>query len=129
MNKIQECEEEDCHETEWLVECRLPIYKGDFPLWYVLRFYGWKSAWQYWRRGWLDTYEYFCASHCQKNGFCYGCGEFWAGSENFDFGPGYCSNCASEFEDNFDDDNEDYYEPPYDEYEAEPDYPEDEAEL
>lgn len=42
--------------------------------------------------------EYYCSEHAQINGYCYICGTFWAGVEMFDFGPGYCSNCAAEVE-------------------------------
>lgn len=132
MNAEEVCMEEDCHDTEHLIPCRMVVYKGDVPLWYVVRFQGLRAAWNFIRRGWYEETYYYCASHCKKNGFCYGCGEFWAGSEFFDFGPGYCSNCASEFEDDLDDD-ENYYETPEDcydyysqEYEAEPDYDESE---
>jgi hypothetical protein len=45
-----------------------------------------------------DSIYWFCSEHSQRHGFCFGCGEFWGGTESFDFGPGYCSNCASEFE-------------------------------
>lgn len=123
------CMEEDCRQTEYLVPCRLVVYRGEVPLMYIVRFQGLRAAWDFIRRGWYKETYYYCASHCQKNGFCYGCGEFWAGSESFDFGPGYCSNCAGEFEDDWDDDDgyygndmpDDYY---AQEYEAEPDYEE-----
>ena len=46
-----------------------------------------------------DLIFWYCSEHAQRNGFCFGCGEFCGGSESFDFGPGWCSNCASEFED------------------------------
>ena len=45
-----------------------------------------------------DRIYWYCGEHSQKHGFCFSCGEFWGGAESFDFGPGYCSNCASEFE-------------------------------
>lgn len=90
------CGEKDCNEIDGLVSCRLPYYKGDVSLWNVLLIYGVKSAWSFLTNGWLDTYEQYCANHCQKNGYCYGCGEFWAGSESFDFGNGLCSNCEGD---------------------------------
>jgi hypothetical protein len=41
-----------------------------------------------------DLDFYYCVEHCQEEGFCYGCGNFWAGCEDFDFSPsGLCSNC------------------------------------
>lgn len=53
-----------------------------------------------------DLIFWYCSEHSQQNGFCFGCGEFWGGSESFDFGPGWCPNCAPEFED-----DDDEYEP------------------
>ena len=57
-------------------------------------------------RGYRDDEEdaiyWYCGEHAQRHGFCFACGEFWGGTESFDFGPGYCSNCASEFEDDYD---------------------------
>jgi hypothetical protein len=53
--------------------------------------------------------EWYCAEHMFKNGFCIGCNQFYAGIESFDFGPGWCSNCASEFEEEeYDDDDLDF---------------------
>lgn len=52
-----------------------------------------------------DVIRYFCVEHAPEYGFCYLCGEFWGGIESFDFGPGYCENCAMERDD---DDWEDY---------------------
>lgn len=45
--------------------------------------------------------HHYCGTHSKEKGFCYGCGLFWSGFESFDFGPGYCSNCAPEFEENY----------------------------
>lgn len=40
---------------------------------------------------------YYCAKHCQVEGFCWACGTFWAGVEDFDFDPrGLCSNCRDD---------------------------------
>lgn len=56
-----------------------------------------------------DSIYWYCWEHAKPNGFCPGCGEFWGGTESFDFGPGYCSNCAPEFEeDYYDEDAEDW---------------------
>lgn len=45
-------------------------------------------------------YEHFCAEHCQEHGYCYGCGEFWAGCESFDFSSsGLCPNCRADLDD------------------------------
>lgn len=44
-----------------------------------------------------DLVEYYCTEHCQKHGYCWGCGEFWAGVEMFDFEPsGLCEHCKEE---------------------------------
>lgn len=59
----------------------------------------------------------YCGAHMWSNGFCPGCGHFWAGVESFDFGPGYCENCASLYVDEDDDDLD--AEPDWDSYEAE----------
>jgi DNA-directed RNA polymerase subunit RPC12/RpoP len=58
-----------------------------------------------------DIFYFYCREHCFKNGFCYWCGNFWAGCENFDFDPSHlCSNCRDEFEaDLFYDEDRDYY--------------------
>ena len=44
---------------------------------------------------------FYCVEHSSKAGFCWSCGQFWAGVEAFDFSPieGICPNCISEFED------------------------------
>ena len=58
----------------------------------------------------------YCYAHMRANGFCRGCGLFWAGVESFDFsGHGYCDNCASQYVD----DCFDEYEPDWDAWEAE----------
>jgi hypothetical protein len=49
---------------------------------------------------------HFCWQHKRDNGFCPGCGHFWAGIGTFDFSrTGYCENCER---DNFDLDWEEY---------------------
>lgn len=53
--------------------------------------------------------SYFCPEHAFKNGHCSICGQFWAGIESFDFGPGYCENCRSEVEEEDDYDMDDDY--------------------
>lgn len=114
-----QCQEEGCNETENLVKCRLVMMKGDVPLRAYWKIYGPLEALRIWKElnknGAADTFDYYCAEHCQKNGYCYGCGEFWAGSESFDFSrSGLCSNCQSEVEDYIDD--EDYYSDPYNDW-------------
>ncbi|MCZ7543326.1 MAG: hypothetical protein M5R40_07205 [Anaerolineae bacterium] len=44
--------------------------------------------------------EYYCAEHKDAHGYCWGCGLFWAGCEEFDFSPvkGLCPNCRDEYE-------------------------------
>jgi hypothetical protein len=42
--------------------------------------------------------EWWCSEHAFEHGFCRGCGQFWAGIESFDFGPGYCPNCRDEIQ-------------------------------
>ncbi len=45
--------------------------------------------------------EYYCVFHAQTGGYCWCCGQFWAGVESFDFGPGICENCREEFDEEF----------------------------
>lgn len=57
-----------------------------------------------------DTYWY-CAEHCQVEGFCSGCGMFCAGMESFDFRQnGLCDYCNDELESELadSDDSEDF---------------------
>lgn len=53
---------------------------------------------------------YYCVEHCYEEGFCWGCGNFSAGEEAFDWGnPSHlCSNCrsAGDYDDSDDDDEE-----------------------
>lgn len=53
---------------------------------------------------------HYCMKHIHSAGFCWGCGTFWAGCEDFDFNPlGLCSNCrydpdlTGDYEDDEDD--------------------------
>lgn len=64
-----------------------------------------------------DWYEYkpengvwSCAEHAEYFGFCFMCGNFWAGVESFDFSrvKGVCENCISEFDDDFEDDQDEW---------------------
>lgn len=58
----------------------------------------------------MEPDYYYCSRHAHKEGFCYGCGQFWGGIESFDFGRGarrgLCENCISsgEFDDEEDED-------------------------
>lgn len=41
--------------------------------------------------------ELLCAHHAPKAGFCWGCGNFWAGVESFDFNTNnLCDNCKDD---------------------------------
>jgi len=46
---------------------------------------------------------YYCQEHCHVEGFCYGCGRFFAGIESFDFAEeqggikGLCGDCEDQF--------------------------------
>lgn len=46
--------------------------------------------------------HYYCYDHAFDQGFCYGCGRFYAGIEQFDFPEfwgnvrGYCEDCSDE---------------------------------
>ena len=45
----------------------------------------------------VDQGNYYCAEHASLNGYCWGCGEFQAGCENFDSEPsGLCPNCRDD---------------------------------
>lgn len=115
MNTSVICYEKDCQETENLTRCLLTMYRRDVPWYWYLQNYGLKGfmyLWSLFRDGWVDLYEFYCAEHCQENGYCFACGNFWAGAESFDFGPGWCSNCASEFEES--DDEDEYWGDHYD---------------
>ena len=59
--------------------------------------------------------SFYCAEHAFQHGYCYICGQFWAGIESFDFGPGYCENCRSEVEEDESDEDyeDDYFLPEY----------------
>ncbi len=59
------------------------------------------ETWKWLRWGTTEVITYYCSSHCEENGFCYVCGQFWSGADiHFDFsGTGLCSNCKDEFDD------------------------------
>ena len=41
-----------------------------------------------------DPDDTVCCAHCGEAGYCWGCGTFCAGNEQFDFDPrGLCENC------------------------------------
>jgi hypothetical protein len=65
-----------------------------------------------------DTEEHFCPDHCYKHGYCFGCGNFFSGCEDFDFNnPSHlCSNCRTDAQNDDDGDwSGSYYEPPFSE--------------
>jgi hypothetical protein len=75
------CEHDDCN-REATVECLNPA-SDSYPEWI----------------------EHLCVEHAVQSGFCYLCGTFWAGCEDFDFSPvwGVCPNCReSEWEEDDD---------------------------
>jgi hypothetical protein len=64
-----------------------------------------------------DAGEHLCFDCAGENGFCFGCGQFCAGMESFDFSPipGYCANCVDQIkstvaDDDPDPDDDAYYE-------------------
>lgn len=73
------CEEKDC--LEEAVRCHLVDYSGAEP---------------------QDCYYYYCTAHAPTNGFCYICGEFRGGLEEFDFAEcygnikGLCPHCSDQ---------------------------------
>jgi len=74
------CEHKNCLKLG--MQCRLPDYdyEGD---------YHYKG----------DLIFWYCSEHCQLEGFCWGCGEFWGGCEAFDFNiAGLCPNCKGDLD-------------------------------
>lgn len=60
--------------------------------------------------------DLLCADHCGDAGYCWGCGNFCAGQESFDFNPrGLCSECRDNpdltGEADFDELDYDWFEP------------------
>lgn len=43
-----------------------------------------------------DIIEYYCCQHAQEEGFCPGCGNYWAGSGEFESNNGWCDTCYGE---------------------------------
>jgi len=51
---------------------------------------------------------HFCHEHAHIEGFCHGCGGFFAGVGDFDFdSSGLCDNCRGDLGEDFDDEDED----------------------
>ena len=87
---VHTCEHEGCDETNTVL-CTLL----DFPV-------GEEGA--------REHLYYYCPNHCHEEGFCWMCGHFWAGCEDFDFSESrLCSNCRSEMKT-----EESEYDPEYD---------------
>ena len=71
-----QCQHKDCIKTN-VIPCYLPSYQGPYD--------------------YIQADTWLCPEHCQVEGFCWGCGQFWAGIESFDFSPtGLCENCKEE---------------------------------
>ncbi len=51
-----------------------------------------------------ESHGNYCYNCCEKEGFCYGCGDFSAGTEKFDFSKmgAYCDNCQEQIRDSYD---------------------------
>ena len=78
MIKPHTCEEPSCNKEA--IQCHLLVIdRGDF------------NSISH------DEYNYYCPEHATKNGYCWMCGEFWAGNSEFDFNPSHlCPNCKDE---------------------------------
>lgn len=86
------CQHEGCEDEG--IECYLSAYDTGKP-----------------RTEATEPDEYFCAEHANAHGYCWGCGDFWAGVETFDFNPrGLCDNCKDDpdLAVNPDDEDDDY---------------------
>lgn len=83
-----QCQHKGCIKTN-VIPCYLPSHQGPFDYYHA------------------DTW--LCPEHCLEEGFCCGCGQFWAGIESFDFSStGLCDNCQAEAEHDDDDSDDDY---------------------
>lgn len=83
------CEENGCWNRDTL-PCRLSRFRDDEK----------------------DLINYFCTTHATKHGYCWSCGEFWAGVEAFDFDQmDLCPNCKDEYMDEMDEVFDDAYDP------------------
>lgn len=69
-----------------------------------------------------DFYYWYCHKHAKEYGYCYLCGEFFAGIEEFDFPkiyghiPGLCPVCSDMVKADageFDDEEQNYYDYEY----------------
>ncbi len=58
-----------------------------------------------------DEWNDYCVTHASQNGYCWGCGEFWAGCESFDFNRmQLCPNCRDDpdFREDWEDEDDEY---------------------
>jgi hypothetical protein len=93
LRPFRHCEHEGCRETN-TVDCQL-YYDGKW-----------------------HKYEY-CHEHCEPEGFCPGCGHFWAGTEYFDFNlgrSGMCQDCTDTYKYELGEYDDDYYDEYFDEF-------------
>lgn len=60
-----------------------------------------------------DSTTKLCPDCIKDSGFCLRCGHYCAGMQSFDFSdmPGYCSDCRDEIQSEFEDDEEENYDP------------------
>ncbi len=74
------CRQDGCDEEG--IECRLYAFGDDGEV--------------------AEVFEYYCIDHCHNNGYCYMCGLFWSGFEEFDFPQyhkvivGMCPPCSEQ---------------------------------
>ncbi len=85
------CEAPGCWEHE-TVHCRLHV-------------------WNEGSGGYVDEFDDNCITHASQYGYCWGCGEFWAGCESFDFNQmQLCPNCKDDpdYCDDWEDEEQEY---------------------
>lgn len=117
MNNHQ-CEYENCTETD-TTECRLVMYRKDLSwLWYLTQYglSGLRHIWELLKFGYTDLISYYCIEHAHDSGFCGCCGNFYAGTNDYDLNKSpFCENCREdEYEEDYSED--DYYYGGYDDY-------------
>lgn len=75
------CEEKGCNKEA--MQCHLVDYGA---------FWIYSNIW--FKTEEKDIIYWYCTEHTTKNGFCWMCGEFWAGNSEFDFNNSHlCPNC------------------------------------
>ena len=85
------CENENCT-REATVKCTLTVYEER-------KFFRWLKE-LFHLPTWKDEVENLCAECAVDAGYCFACGNFYAGCKSYDLSPikGCCENCISEFE-------------------------------